>query len=101
MCAHKDSLRAQTPNHTLMPQDGLRRRDTINGCPAYQRHDMRQEFSTPLVADLHVWMREQRGKLSGVNDVAKAMDYMLKRWAAFAVDPLRFAAQPLMMAASA
>ena len=55
----------------------------INGCPAYQRHDMRQEFSTPLVADLHAWMREQRGKLSGANDVAKAMDYMLKRWTVF------------------
>jgi transposase len=36
------------------------------------------------VADLHIWMREQRGKLSGANDVAKAMDYMLKRWAVFA-----------------
>lgn len=55
----------------------------INRCPAYQRHDMRQEFSAPLVADLQMWMREQRGKLSGANDVAKAMDYMLKRWQAF------------------
>ncbi len=55
----------------------------INGCPANQRHDMRQEFSAPLVGDLHVWLREQRGKLSGANDVAKAMDYMLKRWPAF------------------
>jgi hypothetical protein len=56
----------------------------INGCPAYQRHDMRQEFSAPLVADLHTWLREQRGKLSGANDVAKAIDYMLKRWTVFA-----------------
>ena len=28
-------------------------------------------------------MREERAKLSRHNDVAKAMDYMLKRWAAF------------------
>ena len=28
-------------------------------------------------------MRDQRAKLSRHNDVAKAMDYMLKRWAAF------------------
>ena len=28
-------------------------------------------------------MREQRAKLSRGNDVAKAMDYMLKRWSAF------------------
>jgi hypothetical protein len=29
------------------------------------------------------WMREQRAKLSRGNDVAKAMEYMLKRWPAF------------------
>jgi hypothetical protein len=28
-------------------------------------------------------MREQRAKLSRDNDVAKAMEYMLKRWPAF------------------
>jgi hypothetical protein len=36
-----------------------------------------------LVADLESWMREQRAKLSRGNDLAKAMDYMLKRWTAF------------------
>ena len=41
------------------------------------------ELSAPLVADLESWMREQRAKLSRSNDVAKAMDYMLKRWTAF------------------
>ena len=55
----------------------------INGCSADQRRTVRQEFSAPLVADLHAWMREQRGKLSGGNDAAKAMDYMLKRWPSF------------------
>ena len=29
-------------------------------------------------------MTDERRKLSGSNDVAKAMDYMLKRWAVFA-----------------
>jgi len=55
----------------------------INGCSADRRRVVRQQLSIPLVADLHAWMREQRGKLSGANDVAKAMDYMLKRWAVF------------------
>ena len=45
---------------------------------------MRQELSKPLVADLHSWMMGERRKLSSGNDVAKAMDYMLKRWAVFA-----------------
>ena len=40
-------------------------------------------MSAPKVADLHAWMHEQRGKLSGSNDVAKAMDYILKRWVVF------------------
>ena len=56
----------------------------INGCPADQRRDMRQGFSAPLVADLHAWMLAERGKLSRTNDVAKAMDYMLRRWPVFA-----------------
>ena len=55
----------------------------INGHSAEQRHAVRQELSAPLVADLHDWMREQRAKLSRGNDLARAMDYMLKRWAAF------------------
>ena len=37
----------------------------------------------PLVADLEEWMRAERARLSRHADVAKAMDYMLKRWPAF------------------
>ena len=47
------------------------------------RKAVRQELRAPLVADLEAWMRQQRAKLSRSNDVAKAMDYMLKRWSAF------------------
>lgn len=55
----------------------------INGLPAEQRLAMRQQEITPLVAALECWMRETRASLSRHNDLAKAMDYMLKRWAAF------------------
>jgi hypothetical protein len=55
----------------------------INGRSAEQRQAVRQELSAPLVADLEAWMREARPKLSRGSDVAKAMDYMLKRWPAF------------------
>jgi transposase len=55
----------------------------INGQSAEQRSAVRQELSAPLVDDLQAWMREQRAKLSRGNEVAKAMDYMLKRWSAF------------------
>src|ERR1700716_1580261 len=48
-----------------------------------QRRAVRHELSAPLVADLGSWMREQRAKLSRGNDLAKAMDYLLKRWTAF------------------
>lgn len=56
----------------------------INGQSAEQRKAVRQERSAPLVAELKTWMGEQRAKLSRGNDVAKAIDYMLKRWEAFA-----------------
>jgi transposase len=56
---------------------------SINGQSAEQRRAARQELSAPLVADLERWLREQRAKLSRGNDLAKAIDYMLKRWPAF------------------
>jgi hypothetical protein len=55
----------------------------INGETQERCRAVRQELSAPLIADLEGWMREQRAKLSRGNDVAKAMDYMLKRWSAF------------------
>jgi len=55
----------------------------VNGLSADQRKAVRQEQSAPLVASLHIWMREQRARLSRHNDLAKAMDYILKRWGAF------------------
>ena len=56
---------------------------SINGQSAERRRAVRQELSAPLVADLESWLREQRAKLSRGNDLAKAMDYLLKRWPAF------------------
>src|SRR5258708_390718 len=56
---------------------------SINGQSAEQRLAVRRELSAPLVANLESWMREQRAKLSRGNDVARAMDYMLKRWPTF------------------
>jgi transposase len=55
----------------------------INGQSADQRKAVRREQSAPLVADLAAWMRTERAKLSRGNDIAKAIDYMLKRWTAF------------------
>ena len=55
----------------------------INGKPTEERRAVRQEQSAPLVADLEAWMRSHRAKLSRASEVAKAMDYMLTRWAAF------------------
>ncbi len=55
----------------------------INGLAAGLRRDARQQRVRPLVLALESWMRVERGKLSRHADVAKAMDYMLKRWDAF------------------
>ena len=51
--------------------------------PATQRRAVRQQRVAPLVTSPEAWMRTERGKLSRHAEVAKAMDYMLKRWPAF------------------
>jgi transposase len=54
----------------------------INGKPADERRNARAELTAPLVSDLEGWMCSNRTKLSRHDPVAKAMDYMLKDWAA-------------------
>ena len=56
---------------------------TIKGQSAEQRLAVRREKSAQLLADLERWMRDERKKLSRGNDVARAMDYILKRWPSF------------------
>jgi transposase len=48
-----------------------------------ERLRVRQERSRPLINDLHIWLREQRPKLSQNSDTTKAINYSLKRWDAF------------------
>ena len=55
----------------------------INGQPAWRRLAVRRERSAPLVAAFEAWMRAERAKLSRHASVARAMDYMLKRWDSF------------------
>ena len=56
----------------------------INGESAEHRLAVRKEFSAPVLADLKDWMQAERRKLSRHSPVAKAMDYMLRRWELFA-----------------
>ncbi len=55
----------------------------INGHPAEQRLIYRQAHIAPMIGALEAWMRAERPRLSRHAEVAKAMDYMLKRWPAF------------------
>jgi transposase len=56
---------------------------SINGNGAEERLAMRRTLSRPLVDDLHAYMHAQVAKLSRGHDLAKAINYILKRWAAF------------------
>jgi transposase len=56
----------------------------INGMAPQERARVRNERSRPLVDALETWSRERRAKLSGKSETAKAIDYSLKRWPAFA-----------------
>jgi hypothetical protein len=59
------------------------RERSINGLPPAQRLVTRAKEIAPLVEAFEAWMRTERAKLSRHAEVAKAMDYMLKRWTAF------------------
>jgi transposase len=56
---------------------------TVNGAEAETRRAARQRDAVQLVADLEQWMRAERARLSRHVPVAKAIDYMLKRWVGF------------------
>jgi transposase len=56
---------------------------TINGRPIAERLAIRRQRSAPLLTELEVWLRAERANLSRHALVAKAMDYMLKRWDGF------------------
>ncbi|WP_340318392.1 IS66 family transposase [Rhizorhabdus argentea] len=55
----------------------------INGKSPAERVALRQQLSAPLITELHAWLVEQVAKLSRSHDLAKAINYMLRRWAAF------------------
>ena len=55
----------------------------INGRSQDQRLAVRRERSKTLVDNLEEWLRKERKKLSSKSPLAKAMDYSLKRRAAF------------------
>ena len=56
---------------------------SINGKSAEERLAVRRMLSRPLVEDLHVYMHAQVARLARGHDLAKAINYILKRWAGF------------------
>ena len=52
----------------------------VNGKSAEARLAARAEPAVQPVAELEAWIRQERAKLSRHAPVAKAIDYMLKRW---------------------
>src|SRR5262249_36553746 len=68
----------------------VRRIDTLfeierstNGRSPQDRLEVRRALSRPLVEDLQRYMHEQLAKFSRRNDLAKAFNYVLKRWTSF------------------
>jgi transposase len=55
----------------------------INGRPVAERLAIRKQQSAPLMADLKTWLTAQAARLSRHHDLAKAINYMLRRWDAF------------------
>ena len=55
----------------------------LNGKSAAERLVVRQKLSRPLVEDLQAYLRQQLARLARGHDLAKAINYILKRWPAF------------------
>src|ERR1700681_1314617 len=56
---------------------------TINGKSAEERLPVGQKLRSRFTDHSHAYMREQLAKLSRGHDLAKAFNYILKRWASF------------------
>ena len=54
----------------------------ISGAAPERRLAVRNERSRPLILALQAYLREQRARLSGKSETARAIDYSLKRWPA-------------------
>jgi transposase len=54
----------------------------IDGASPQARLAARASCSRPLMIELETWLHEQRTRLSSKNELAKAIDYSLKRWPA-------------------
>jgi transposase len=57
----------------------------IKGQSPEQRKAVRQQLSKPLVEELRAYLEEKRFNFSRTHDLYKAINYMLKRWASFAL----------------
>ena len=55
----------------------------INGQSYADRLVRRKADVAPMVADLERWMHAERARVSRHAEIAKTIDYMLKRWTAF------------------
>jgi transposase len=87
------AAKARDPRIVISPiaLEAVRRIDAIfdieralNGLNPDDRRAARQARVKPLVDNLHHWMKEQRGRVSGKSPIGKALHYMLVRWEAFA-----------------
>jgi transposase len=84
-CSSGDRAREEAPRRCFpvaRPQTrgAVKRIDAIF---KVERADERRARVAPLVAGFESWMRAERAKLFRPCEVAKTMDYVLKRWAAF------------------
>ena len=89
--AARKKARGETPNPVYpLALEALQRIDAlfdiereINGLSPDQRRAVRQARSALRIAELESWMTATRDKLSRGHDLAKAFNYMLRRWPSF------------------
>lgn len=52
----------------------------INGTSAEHRRSVRQQRSRPIVEEMHEWLSQQLGRISGASKLAEAIRYSLNHW---------------------
>ena len=55
----------------------------INGASPEERLAVRQAQSAPIVAELEAWLAETRRQLTSHHSIARAINYLMRRWPSF------------------
>lgn len=79
-CARSGDLLAVVPLRMIRRIFAVERLSAIHGETPEERLLRRKEYSAPVIAELRVWLDEQRGIIPPKTPLAKALGYLHRQW---------------------